>query len=72
MLEISCTIPIPNTPQELEKTLQHYRESDIDGLELFCEWQAICEASLNKSSLSLIVTAFLAKTATKLSFRVKL
>ena len=48
MLEISCTIPVPTTPQELEQTLQHYRESDIDGLELFCEWQAICEASLTQ------------------------
>jgi hypothetical protein len=48
MPELTCTVPVPRTPQELEQILQHYRETDLDGLELFCEWQAICEASVKQ------------------------
>jgi len=45
MSEVTCAVPIPKTPQELEQALQHYRDTDLKGVELYCELQAICEAT---------------------------
>ncbi|MGB3205141.1 MAG: hypothetical protein WBB28_09150 [Crinalium sp.] len=48
MSEVICNIPVPQTPQQLEQAIQHYRETDLHGEELYCEFQAICEASLKQ------------------------
>ncbi|MBD2103385.1 hypothetical protein H6F94_21220 [Leptolyngbya sp. FACHB-261] len=49
MAELICTVPIPKTPQELESAIQSYRVSDLNGSDLFCQWQAIRDASLAQS-----------------------
>lgn len=46
MPELICSVPIPKNSQELEQAIQHYRETDLEGIELYCEFEAICEASL--------------------------
>ncbi|MBD2459859.1 hypothetical protein H6G89_02270 [Oscillatoria sp. FACHB-1407] len=46
MADITCTIPTPTTPQELERAIEHYKTSDISGDELFCQWEAIRNAAL--------------------------
>ncbi len=48
MPELTCTVPIPKTLQELEQVIEHYKKTDLKGDELVCEWQAICEASLKQ------------------------
>ncbi|HEY9642339.1 MAG TPA: hypothetical protein V6C57_17765 [Coleofasciculaceae cyanobacterium] len=54
MVEAVCTIPIPQTAQELELAIGRYKNSDISGTELFCQWQAIRTAALalNLSEIS--------------------
>lgn len=52
MLEITCALPELKTMQELDEEIQHYLESDLTGVELFCHWQAIRNASLNLDSLA--------------------
>ncbi|GAC1452585.1 MAG: hypothetical protein NVSMB70_20560 [Chamaesiphon sp.] len=49
MLELTCNVSIPNTPQELEQAIEQYKSSDMRGLDLVCHWQAIRDASLNQS-----------------------
>ena len=46
MVEAVCTIPVPQTAQELELAIRRYKSSDISGTELFCQWQAIRDAAL--------------------------
>jgi hypothetical protein len=46
MVEAVCTIPVPQTVQELELAIRRYKTSDISGTELFCQWQAIRDAAL--------------------------
>jgi len=48
MPELTCTIPVPRTPQELDQAIQRYRNTDLHGYELFCQWQAICEGSMQQ------------------------
>ena len=48
MSEVICNIPVPQTSQQLDQAIQHYRETDLQGEELYCEFQAICEASLKQ------------------------
>lgn len=48
MPDLICTIPIPQTPQELEQAIKRYRESDATGIDLFCQWQAIRDVSLRQ------------------------
>jgi hypothetical protein len=48
MAELTCTFPVPRTSEELEAAIQQYRNSDLHGVELFCQWHAICEASLHQ------------------------
>lgn len=50
MPERICTIPVPQTPQELEQAIQRYRESDLVGFDLFCQWEAIREVSLQQAN----------------------
>lgn len=40
------TVPVPKTPQELDRAIQRYRTSNLRGRELFCHWQAIRLAAL--------------------------
>jgi hypothetical protein len=46
--ELICTVPIPQTQQELEQAIKRYKASDSDSYELFCQWQAIRQASLTQ------------------------
>ncbi|MBI4783361.1 MAG: hypothetical protein HY785_18890 [Oscillatoriophycideae cyanobacterium NC_groundwater_1537_Pr4_S-0.65um_50_18] len=46
MVEAICSIPVPQTTQELELAIRRYKASDIRGTELFCQWQAIRDAAL--------------------------
>jgi hypothetical protein len=39
-------VSIPRTLQELESAIRSYRASDLQGMDLFCQWQAIRSASL--------------------------
>lgn len=48
MLELDCAIPTPSTQQELEKTIQFYRASDLSDTELYCYWQAIRDAAMEQ------------------------
>lgn len=48
MFDPICTVPVPQTMQELDQAVQRYRASDSSGMELFCQWQAICEAALSQ------------------------
>jgi hypothetical protein len=41
-----CNISVPKTPQELERAIQRYRTSNLKGVDLFCQWLAIRDASL--------------------------
>jgi hypothetical protein len=45
--DLICTVPIPETQQELEQAIKRYKASDpLNSDELFCQWQAIRQASL--------------------------
>lgn len=46
MTKIIYPVSIPQTPQELERAIQLYRTSDLEGNELFAQWQAIRLAAL--------------------------
>ncbi|MBD2002639.1 MULTISPECIES: hypothetical protein [Cyanophyceae] len=48
MPELTCTVPVPKTPQELEQAVKQYIVNDLRGDELLCQWQAIRDASLNQ------------------------
>lgn len=50
MAELVCNVPVPKTPQEIEQAVQNYRASSLSGTDLFCQWQAIREASLKYES----------------------
>lgn len=52
MVELVCNVPMPKTPQELEQAVQNYRVSSLSGNDLFCQWQAIRDASLRSESQS--------------------
>lgn len=46
MSELTCKVPVPKTSLELEQAIQRYKTSDCQGMELFCLWQAIRDASI--------------------------
>lgn len=48
MTDILRTVPIPKTQQELEQAIRQYKVNDLSGDDLFCQWQAIREASLKQ------------------------
>lgn len=50
MRELTCNVPIPSNPQELEQAIQQYLSSPLSGTELFCQWQAIRDACLNQET----------------------
>jgi hypothetical protein len=41
-----CNISVPKTSKELEQAIQRYRMSNLKGIDLFCQWLAIRDASL--------------------------
>jgi hypothetical protein len=45
-------VPVPKTPQELDRAIQRYRSSNWRGRELFRHWQAIRLAALAQADLS--------------------
>lgn len=47
-------VPVPQTPQELERAIQTYRNSNWRGQKLFLHWQAIRLAAIAQSSSELI------------------
>jgi hypothetical protein len=49
MAEIVCTIPLPKTPQELDQAIALYKTGEFDDYELFCQWQAIRDASIEQN-----------------------
>lgn len=50
MIQRVDTVPVPRTPQELERAIQRYRSTDLRGRELFCHWQAIRLAALAQAT----------------------
>lgn len=48
------TVPVPKTPQELERAIQRYRNSDLRGRDLFCHWQAIRLAALAQAATDVV------------------
>ncbi|MBC7825958.1 MAG: hypothetical protein H7126_19225 [Candidatus Parcubacteria bacterium] len=46
MAELTCAVPVPTTLQELDEAVKKFQVSDLDGSELYCQWQAIRDASL--------------------------
>lgn len=48
MQEFIATVPTLNTPQEVEKAVELYKNSDLSGFELIKLWQAIRDAALNQ------------------------
>jgi hypothetical protein len=46
MADLTYSVSIPRTPQELEQAIQRYRSSDLEENELFHQWQAIRLAAL--------------------------
>ena len=47
MSELTNSIPVLSTLQELEQAIQSYKASDLSGWELLRQWQAIRDAALN-------------------------
>ncbi len=46
MAELTCAVPVPTTLQELDEAVKKFQVSDLEGSELYCQWQAIRDASL--------------------------
>ena len=51
MLEVLCNVAVPQTSQELDLAIQQYQASNESGMSLFCQWQAIRDASLEQGGL---------------------
>lgn len=47
MMNFNSGISIPKTLQELERAVEQYKTSDLKGLDLYRQWQAIREAALS-------------------------
>ncbi|NJN88500.1 MAG: hypothetical protein HC881_22200 [Leptolyngbyaceae cyanobacterium SL_7_1] len=46
--DIDCTVPVPASVQELEQAIWHYKNTDLSGDDLFCQWQAIRTGALSQ------------------------
>jgi hypothetical protein len=46
MAELTRAVPVPTTLQELDEAVKKFQVSELDGSELYCQWQAIRDASL--------------------------
>lgn len=51
MATSTCTVTIPKTPEELDQAIQHYKAGTFSSDELYCQWEAIREASLRQAPL---------------------
>jgi hypothetical protein len=51
MANLTSSVSIPKTPQELEQAIQRYRNSDLSGSELFNQWLAIRTAALEQKPI---------------------
>lgn len=55
MQELQDTVPVLKTSQELDRAVRRYQVSDLQGLELFRQWLAIRNASLEQNGAELVV-----------------
>ena len=51
MADLICKVPIPTTVQELDEAVRQFQVSDLDGSDLYCQWQAIRDASLEQLTI---------------------
>jgi hypothetical protein len=51
MMNECAMVAIPKTAQELEQAIRKYKSSELKGMDLFCQWQAIRWASLEQSGV---------------------
>ncbi|PSB15439.1 hypothetical protein C7B65_24430 [Phormidesmis priestleyi ULC007] len=51
MAELTCMVPIPTTLQEIDEAVRKFQVSDLDGSDLYCQWQAIRDASLEQLAI---------------------
>jgi hypothetical protein len=54
MQELQGAVPIFKTPQELDRAVRNYQSSDLKGSELFRQWLAIRNASLEQNGADLV------------------
>lgn len=50
MQELQGTVPVLKTSQEIDRAVRRYQASDLQGVELFRQWLAIRNASLEQAS----------------------
>lgn len=53
MQELQGTVPVLKTPQEIDRAVRQYQASDLQGFELFRQWLAIRDASLEQEGAEL-------------------
>lgn len=51
MQELQGTVPVFKTSQELDRAVRLYQASDLKGAELFRQWLAIRNASLEQNGV---------------------
>ncbi len=49
MQDVQDSIPVLKTPQDIDRAVQQYRISDLKGFDLFRQWLAIRNASLEQT-----------------------
>ena len=53
MQDVQSTVPVLKTPQELDRAVRSYQVSDLKEGELFRQWLAIRNASLEQARVEL-------------------
>lgn len=53
MQELQGTVPVFKTAQELDRAVRNYQSSNLKGVELFRQWLAIRNASLEQQGVEL-------------------
>jgi hypothetical protein len=53
MQELQGTVPVFKTSQEIDRAVRRYQTSDLRGFELFRQWLAIRNASLEQEDAEL-------------------
>ncbi len=51
MADLTCRVPIPTTIKELDEAVKRFQVSDLDDSEIYCQWQAIRDASLEQLAI---------------------
>ena len=49
MQDVQSTVPVFKTSQELDRAVRNYQVGDLKGFELFRQWLAIRNASLEQA-----------------------